>query len=55
MFQEYFPISYFFNMGGLALTCSDFVNALKVVICFEKHLFLKLTTAIPKRGNRYMR
>ena len=24
-------------MGDLAMTCSDFVNALKILICSEKH------------------
>ena len=25
-------------MDDLAMTCSDFVNALKILICSEKHL-----------------
>ena len=24
-------------MDDLAMTCSDFVNALKMLVCFEKH------------------
>ena len=24
-------------MDDLAMTCSDFVNALKILICFDKH------------------
>ena len=33
-------------MEDLAMTCSDFVNAFKMLMCSEKHLFLELTIAI---------
>ena len=35
-------------MDDLAMTCSDFVNALKMLICSEKHPVLELTMAILK-------
>ena len=38
------------NMNDLAITCSDFGNALKMLICSEKNtLFLELTMAIPRK------
>ena len=39
-------------MADLAMTCSDFVNALKMLICSENTLFLELTMAILKSSNR---
>ena len=36
-FDQYFPISYPSDMDDLAMTCSDFVNAIKMLICSEKH------------------
>ena len=37
-------------MDDLAMTCSDSVNALKMLICSEKNtLFLELTMAILKK------
>ena len=30
-------MSYPSDMDDLAMTCSDFVNAFKILICFEKH------------------
>ena len=32
-----FPIYYPSDMDDLAMTCSDFVNAVKMLICSEKH------------------
>ena len=29
-------------MDDLAMTCSDFVNALKMLICSEKHLIYSM-------------
>ena len=51
MFKLYVPISYLSNMNDLAITCSDFGNALKMLICSEKKntLFLELTMAIPRK------
>ena len=37
MFEQYFLISYPSDMDDLAMTGSDFVNALKMLICSEKH------------------
>ena len=34
------------------MTCSDFVNPLKMLMCSKNTLFLELTMAIPKSGNR---
>ena len=50
-FKQYFPLSYPSDMDDLAMTCSDFVNALKMLICSEKHLVLELlvTMALPKK------
>ena len=36
-------------MDDLAMTCSDFVNAVKMLICSEKTLFLEITMAILKK------
>ena len=30
-------MSYLFEMDNLAMPCSDFVNALKMLICSEEH------------------
>ena len=38
-FKQYFPLSYPSDMDDLAMTCSDFVNALKMLICSENTLF----------------
>ena len=51
-FEQYFPISYPFDMDGLDMTCSDFVNVLKMLTCFEKHPVSRVTMAIQKSGNR---
>ena len=45
--KKYFPISYLTDMDDLALTCSDFVNALKMLTCFVKHTVSR-AMAIPK-------
>ena len=37
VFKQYFPTSYPSDIDDLAMTCSDFVNALKMLICCEKH------------------
>ena len=42
-------MSYLFDMDDLDMTFSDFVNALKMLICSENTLFLELTIAIPKK------
>ena len=34
MFRYLIPLN---DMNDLAITCSDFVNALKILICSEKH------------------
>ena len=39
-------------MDDLDMTCSDFVNALEMLICSENTMFLDLTMAVPKSGNR---
>ena len=36
-------------MDDLDMTCSEFVNALKMLIVLKNTLFLELTTAIPKK------
>ena len=36
-FEQYFPTSYSSDMEDLAMTCIDFMNALKMLICSEKH------------------
>ena len=36
-------------MDDLTMTCSDFVSALKMLICSENTLFLELTMAILKK------
>ena len=36
-------------MDDLAMTCSNFVNTLKMLLCSEKHPVLKLTMAIRKK------
>ena len=36
-FEQYFPISYPTDMDDLAITWSDFVNVLRMLICWEKH------------------
>ena len=36
-------------MDDLAMTCSDFVNALKMLICLKNTLFLELTMAVLKK------
>ena len=35
-------------MDDLAMTCSDFVNVLKMLICSKKTPFLELSMAISK-------
>ena len=35
--NDTFPIFYPSDMEDLAMTCSDFVNVLKMLICSEKH------------------
>ena len=43
-------MSYLPDMDDLDIACSDFVNALKMLICSEKNtMFLELTMAIPKK------
>ena len=37
VFEQYFPMSYPSDMDDLAMTCSYFVNALKMLISSEKH------------------
>ena len=37
IFKQYFPISYPSDVDDLSMTCSDFVNALKTLICSDKH------------------
>ena len=40
-------------MDDLAMTCSDFVNALKMLKCSEKHYVSRATHGyIKKSGNR---
>ena len=46
MLEQYFPMSYLSDMDDLDMTCSDFVNALKMLICSEKH---SVSRAIPKK------
>ena len=36
LFEQYFPIFYLSDMDDLDMTCSDFVNALKMLLCSEK-------------------
>ena len=36
-------------MSDLAMTCSDFVNALKMLVCFEKHPVSRATYRYTKR------
>ena len=36
-------------MDDLPMTCSDFVNALKMLICSEKHPVSRATMAILKK------
>ena len=55
MFEQYFPISYPSDMDDLAMTYSDFVNALKMLICSEKHPVFRATSnygSTKKSGNR---
>ena len=43
-FEQYLPMSYLSDMDDLdqtVMTCSDFVNALKMLICSENSLFLE--------------
>ena len=37
-------------MDDLAMTCSDFVNALKMLICSEKHLVSRVNYGYTKKG-----
>ena len=40
-------------MDDLTLTCSDFVNALKILICSEKHFVFRDNYGYTKKsGNR---
>ena len=47
-------MSYLSGMDDLDMTCSDFVNALKMLICSEKHpvsvLFVNLNILLPNHG-----
>ena len=36
-FEQYFPMFYLSDMDDLDMTCGDFVHALKMLICSEKH------------------
>ena len=36
-------------MHDLATTCSDFVNALKILICSEKHLVSRVNDGYTKK------
>ena len=42
-------MSYLSDMNDIDMTCSDFVNPLKMLLCTEKPLFLEITMAIPKK------
>ena len=37
------------DINNLAMTCSDFVNALKMLICFEKHPVSRANYSYTKR------
>ena len=47
--EQYFPKLYLSDLDDLDMTCGDYVNDLKMLICSENTLFLELTMAIPKR------
>ena len=45
-------MSYPSDMDDIDMTCSNFVNPLKMLIFLKNTLFLELTMAIAKSGNR---
>ena len=42
-------MSYLSDMDDLDMTCSDFVNALKMLICSEKHLVSRANHGYAKK------
>ena len=49
MLEQYFPMSYLSDMDDLDMTCSDFVNALKMLIFSEKHFVSRANHGYTKK------
>ena len=51
-FKQYFQMSYLSDMDDMGMTCSDFVNPLKMLICSGKHPVSGANHGYKKCSNR---